>query len=85
MEKEVEELTQKLHHLEKNQVVISKEEKQKITLEHSKSTKEWRKRKRIVMGILDAIMEGWPKSKKELYDEIGIETDEDVGIKLSAT
>ena len=32
------------------------------------------------MSIVDAIMEGYPRSKKELLEEIGIETDEDVGV-----
>lgn len=42
----------------------------------------WRKRRRMAMDILDAILEGYPKKKKDLFDDIGIETDEDVGVKL---
>jgi hypothetical protein len=30
----------------------------------------------------DSILESWPKPKKELMEEVGIETDEDVGVKL---
>ena len=29
--------------------------------------------------ISDSILESWPKKKKDLLDEIGIETDESVG------
>ena len=43
---------------------------------------EWRKRKRICMNIVDAILENYPKSKKVLFEEIGLETEEDLGIKI---
>ncbi|XP_021350431.1 homologous-pairing protein 2 homolog [Mizuhopecten yessoensis] len=39
--------------------------------------KEWRKRKRMANDIIGAILEGYPKTRKELYDDVGIETDED--------
>ncbi len=38
----------------------------------------------IVLTITDSILESWPKPKKELLEEMGIETDEDVGVKLPA-
>lgn len=41
---------------------------------------EWRKRKRIANNILDMILEGYPKTKKALLEEIGIDTDEDAGV-----
>ncbi|KAA0191698.1 ous-pairing protein 2, partial [Fasciolopsis buskii] len=43
---------------------------------------EWRKRKRMAMDIIDAIAEGYPKSKKQLIIDIGIETDEDCGVQM---
>ena len=43
---------------------------------------EWRKRKRIATDIVDAVMEGYPKRKKDLYEEVGLETDEEVGVTL---
>ena len=42
--------------------------------------KEWRKRKRLTTDILDAILEGYPKKKKDLFEEVGIETDDDAGV-----
>ena len=42
--------------------------------------KEWRKRKRFATDMIDAILEGYPNSKKALYEELGIETDEDVNV-----
>ena len=34
------------------------------------------------MNIVDAILENYPKSKKVLFEEIGLETEEDLGIKI---
>ncbi|XP_039281360.1 homologous-pairing protein 2 homolog [Nilaparvata lugens] len=48
--------------------------------ERAKYVKEYRKRKRMCMDILNAIMEGYQGSKKTLMEEIGIETDEDVAM-----
>ncbi|XP_037796141.1 homologous-pairing protein 2 homolog [Penaeus monodon] len=82
LEEEVSRLQKKLADLQENQVLISKEEKDQINSENEKMVKMWRKRRRMAMDILDAILEGYPKKKKDLFDDIGIETDEDVGVKL---
>ncbi|XP_067168059.1 homologous-pairing protein 2 homolog isoform X2 [Apteryx mantelli] len=34
--------------------------------------------------LLDAILEGYPKSKKQFFEEVGIETDEDHNVTLPA-
>lgn len=76
-------LSEKLSKLKAGNVtVISKEEKDKVYEERRKYVKEWRKRKRMSVDILGAILEGYPKSKKQLYEDIGIETDEDCGISI---
>ncbi|CAH8651398.1 unnamed protein product [Heterobilharzia americana] len=49
---------------------------------HSKMISEWRRRKRIAMNIIDTIAEGYPSSKKQLMSDIGIETDEECGVKM---
>ena len=36
----------------------------------------------LLMLLSDSILESWPKKKKDLFEEIGIETDEDVGVCL---
>ena len=36
----------------------------------------------MATDILDTILESWPKSKKSLYEEIGVETDEIAGVSL---
>jgi hypothetical protein len=34
--------------------------------------------------MVDAIMDGYPKKLKQLYEEIGVETDEDAKVDFSA-
>ncbi|XP_033099292.1 homologous-pairing protein 2 homolog isoform X2 [Anneissia japonica] len=61
---------------------VTEKEKEAIYNLHSKNMKHWRKRKRMTKDILDAILEGYPKTKKTLYEEIGIETDEEYNVQL---
>ncbi|MCL4128774.1 UNVERIFIED_CONTAM: hypothetical protein GTU68_029210 [Idotea baltica] len=65
-------------------VRVSRVEKERIEEDRNRKLKEWRKRKRLATEVLDAILEGYPKSKKELFQDIGIETDQDVGVQLSS-
>ncbi|XP_068208895.1 homologous-pairing protein 2 homolog [Palaemon carinicauda] len=86
LEKEISTLQDKLTSLQSTTTgLISKEEKDKIASESENMNKVWRKRKRMAMDILDAILEGYPKPKKVLFEEIGVETDEDVGVVLKKT
>ena len=62
--------------------LMSKEEKLAIQGAHGKTVTGWRKRKRMASDILDSILESWPKSKASLFEEIGVDTDESVGVKM---
>ncbi|XP_063388073.1 homologous-pairing protein 2 homolog [Cydia fagiglandana] len=62
--------------------VISAEEKAAIMSQHEKFLKEYRSRKRISTDIIEAVLEGYPKSKKSLLEELCIETDEMANFKL---
>jgi 26S proteasome regulatory subunit (ATPase 3-interacting protein) len=42
--------------------------------------KEYKKRKRICSEIIDSILEGYPKTKKHLIEEVGLETDEEAAM-----
>lgn len=64
---------------------VTPEESAKIRKSHEEAVKQWRKRKRLLTDITDTIMEGYPKSKKQLYEELGIETDDDVGVVIPTT
>lgn len=75
-------LKAKLSNLKENAEPISDKEKAKIKSENENCTKEYRKRKRLCTDIINSILEGYPKTKKHLLEDIGIETDEDVNFKL---
>lgn len=77
---QIESLKEKLSKLREGRVLISKEEKDKMYTNREKYVKEWKKRKRIASDILNSILEGYPKNKKQLYEEIGIETDEEYSV-----
>ncbi|XP_006247311.1 homologous-pairing protein 2 homolog isoform X1 [Rattus norvegicus] len=46
---------------------VTPEEKEKVYRERQKYCKEWRKRKRMTTELCDAILEGYPKSKKQFF------------------
>lgn len=75
-------LRSKLADLTENCVKVSPQDRQGTVKAHEKIMKEYRKRKKMCIEIVDSIAENYPKSKKALMEEIGIETDEDVGVKL---
>ena len=75
-------LKERLSKLENNQEVISAEDKDKIVKLHSSAVAQWKKRKRMASDVLDSILEGWPKTKKSLFEEIGVDTDESVGVAV---
>ncbi|KAM4691097.1 homologous-pairing protein 2 homolog [Rhinophrynus dorsalis] len=61
---------------------VTPEEKEKVYNERKQYCKEWRKRKRMASEIFDAILEGYPKGKKQFFEEVGVETDEDYNVTL---
>jgi len=82
LEEENEDMAIRLEMLENKEVLVSAEEKAKIKRAHQQAITHWKKRRRMCKDALDSILESWPKSKKDLFEEIGIETDEDVGARL---
>ena len=78
--KECDDLRTRLSSLKSCSNVVSQKEKNTIAEKHSTYYKEWKKRKRMCNEMLNVIMENYPKTKKALLEEAGIETDEDVGI-----
>ncbi|XP_052759099.1 homologous-pairing protein 2 homolog [Galleria mellonella] len=72
----------KLNNLRSSTEIINPVEKNKILNDFDKFFKEYRKRKRICNDMLEAILEGYPKSKKTLLEELCIETDEMVNFKI---
>uniref|UniRef100_A0A3B5QG66 Homologous-pairing protein 2 homolog n=1 Tax=Xiphophorus maculatus TaxID=8083 RepID=A0A3B5QG66_XIPMA len=64
---------------------VTPEEKEKVYKERDVYVKEWKKRKRLASDMMNAILEGYPKSKKEFLEEVGVETDEDCMVVLPTT
>lgn len=64
---------------------ITPEEKDKVYKERDLYVKEWKKRKRLASDMINSILEGYPKSKKEFLEEVGVETDEDCKVVLPHT
>nr|UVJ69099.1 PSMC3IP [Pagiophloeus tsushimanus] len=61
---------------------VAPEVKKKTEENYNKYLGIYRKRKRLCLDILDAILENYPNTKKHLYEDIGIETDEDLGFSV---
>jgi 26S proteasome regulatory subunit (ATPase 3-interacting protein) len=82
LENKIRGLKEKLESISKNTIKISEDHKGRIQKDHEKNVKEWKRRKRLCMDIIETILESYPESKRSLLNEMGIETDEDVGIPL---
>ncbi|XP_034395216.1 homologous-pairing protein 2 homolog isoform X2 [Cyclopterus lumpus] len=64
---------------------VTPEEKEKVYRDRNVYVKEWKKRKRLASDMMDSILEGYPKSKKQFLDEVGVETDEDSKVVVPST
>ncbi|KAF1507406.1 hypothetical protein FQV19_0014476, partial [Eudyptula minor] len=91
MAREMEELrkdcasyTEKLERIKSATNHVTPEEKERVCSQQKLYCKEWRRRKRMATELLEAILEGYPKSKKQFFEEVGIETDEDHNVTLPA-
>ena len=82
LENKVKLLKEKLESISKSAVNIPEDHKERMQKDHENNIKEWKKRKRLCMDIIETILESYPDSKRSLLDEMGIETDEDVGVPL---
>ncbi|XP_004859381.1 homologous-pairing protein 2 homolog isoform X1 [Heterocephalus glaber] len=71
--------TERLRGITAAPVHVTPAEKEQVHREQQRYCREWRTRKRLAMELSAAILEGYPKSKKQFFEEVGIETDEDHG------
>ncbi|XP_044263179.1 homologous-pairing protein 2 homolog [Tribolium madens] len=60
-------------------------DKEKIEREYRVVFKEYNKRKKLCTDMVEAILENYPKSKKNLLQDIGIETDDNVNFKIKVS
>ena len=82
LKKENFDLNKQIDKLKSETTLMTKEERQKLYERKTKMETHWKKRKRIANDIMNCILEGYPKPKKQLIEETGVETDEDVGVNL---
>ncbi|XP_063720263.1 homologous-pairing protein 2 homolog [Symsagittifera roscoffensis] len=67
------ELKEKIDKIKESAGAIEPEVRQAILKDHELYSKEARKRKRWCNDLLDMILEGYPSTKDQLMEEIGIE------------
>ncbi|KAK9511170.1 hypothetical protein O3M35_005782 [Rhynocoris fuscipes] len=70
-------LQEKIKVLKESTDLVPEKEKTAVLNKKTKYLNDYRKRKRICMSIINEILENYPKSKKVLLEEIGIEQDGD--------
>lgn len=61
---------------------LDPKQNEKVKSQRQKLVTEWKKRKRMATSMIDMILEGYPKPKKALIEEIGIETDEEYKVSV---
>eukprot|EP01147_Barroeca_monosierra_P010990 gene10991-3062_t len=59
-------------------------DKERINAKFNSAMKLWRQRKRMATDILDQILESYPKPKRALFGDIGLETDEDCSVDIKS-
>lgn len=65
----------KLKDLSQVKVKLCPSDFKKVNATKEKTVSELRKRKRICVDMLDQILESYPKGKKALLEEVGVEPD----------
>ena len=82
LSEEAEKLQKKLEGLSGQGNMVDQDTMNEAKKGQEVKVKEWRKRKRMFNSISDAILDGYPHPKKQFYEEVGVETDQDVGAKF---
>ncbi|GAM21634.1 hypothetical protein SAMD00019534_048090 [Acytostelium subglobosum LB1] len=77
-------LDNKLKAYKSKNVVVAPDQKKKLEANHAKARREWLARRRMFKEVLDTILERSSKKRKDLQEEIGWETDEDLKIEVVA-
>eukprot|EP00038_Savillea_parva_P009282 m.182481 g.182481 ORF g.182481 m.182481 type:complete len:211 (-) comp15538_c0_seq1:48-680(-) len=73
---------QRLAELKEKAGSMSPKKLKNIKAEHAKRVAQWRKRKRMCNDIIDQVLESGNKKQKDLIEEMGLETDADVGVDI---
>ncbi|KAL2916190.1 PSMC3 interacting protein [Polyrhizophydium stewartii] len=76
------ELRERLRVLSSGERLVSPEECKRILAAHARVRGEWKSRRKLFMSVWSHLSDTLPGSPKQLMETLGIETDEDVGVKL---
>lgn len=79
---EIEVLESKVVSLREGSVLVTPEERLEVQRAYDHKLGLWRRRKKIYQELWGMITESMTESLKDLKEEIGIETDEDVGCSI---
>ncbi|XP_046401834.1 homologous-pairing protein 2 homolog isoform X2 [Ischnura elegans] len=82
--KELDEMREELDALKSGKEIIPPSVCEEIIASHKKMVATWKKRKHQCMQMVSAVTENLPQNRKDFMSELGMETDEDVNISLSA-
>ena len=82
IQNEIAQLEMKLSDLGDQNNMVDQDTMKVAKKSQNENVKEWRKRKRMFADMTDAILENWPNPKKALFEEMGVETDQDVGVNI---
>lgn len=82
LEKKVQQAETQLEPLRKEGPQINTKERQKAEEEFAICMDQWRKRRAIFKRIWDTISENITQTKTELFEELGIETDDQLGYSI---
>ena len=85
LQRSIDHSRQKIKKFKSGCELVTKEQRTKIYARRDNMISHWKKRKRMANEILGCILESYPKTKKELYEDVGIETDEEAGVKVPNT
>lgn len=77
-------LKQKLVKLQSGSVLITKDERDSVEKSLQKYLNAWAQRKRIFKNIWGDISENVDQNKTEMFEEMGVQTDEEIGVSHEA-
>lgn len=78
----VAELEERLKPLRSGAEQFTEVQRDAVQLRYKNCVRAWRKRKRIADDVIGQILESYPKNKRALMEDIGIETDEEYKVDL---
>ncbi|GAM18577.1 hypothetical protein SAMD00019534_017520 [Acytostelium subglobosum LB1] len=80
--KDTADMSAKLKAYKSKNTSLTADSKKTLEANHAKARREWINRRRMFKEVLDTVLERSSKKRKDLQEEVGWETDEDLNITL---